>query len=112
MSDHLDRDADDTQARAAVVIGQATPADVPGYRMRYAEDAAQALDRAGLLATPDVIAAAKADALREAVEDAKAIKVHAGGGNLVTVVRALTADALRARADRIEREAGESDADA
>lgn len=63
---------------------------------------ARALDAAGLLATPAHGAAVAARALREAAEDAKATKVHAGGGNLVTDVRALTADALRARADRIE----------
>ena len=51
--DHLDRDVDDTQARAAVVIEQATLADVPGYRMRHAMDAARALDEAGLLAARD-----------------------------------------------------------
>lgn len=60
MSDHLDRAADDTQARAAVVIEQATPADVPGYRMRYAVDAARALAAAGLLASPEHDAAVAA----------------------------------------------------
>ena len=45
MTDHLDR--------AAEVIEQATPADVPGYRMRYAVEAARALEDAGLLVSPE-----------------------------------------------------------
>ena len=53
MTDHLDR--------AAEVIEQATPADVPGYRMRYAVEAARALEDAGLLVTPERDAEVRAD---------------------------------------------------
>lgn len=53
MSDHLDR--------AAEVIAQPTPVDVPGYRLRYAVDAARALEDAGMLVTPERDEAIRAD---------------------------------------------------
>jgi hypothetical protein len=110
MIDHLDRDADDAQARAAVVIGQFTPDDVPGYRLRYAVNAARALDEAGLLASPERDAAVAAKALREAEGDYS--HLYQTRGPAATAVAAVTCAALRDRADRIEREAGELDADA
>ena len=52
-TDHIDR--------AAEIIAQSTPVDVPGYRMRYAVEAARALDDAGMLVTPEHDAAVAAE---------------------------------------------------
>ena len=148
MSD-VDRAADDAQARVAMVIGQFTPTDVPGYRLRYAWNAASALAAAGLLASPERDAAVAALPLPV---DGCACTPHeqsAGGGYTEylleyepacpehsehlwdpkqgawvlrsehdaevaakTLRKTLIGTWLHDRADRIEREAGEPDADA
>ena len=69
---------------------------------------ARALDAAGLLVTPERDAAVAAKALREAAEEVYGDDRAAGPYS-----HPLSAASwLRERADRIEREAGESDADA
>ena len=95
MTNHLDR--------AAEIIAQPTPVDVPGYRLRYTVEAARALEDAGMLATPEHDAAVAAKALREAAHG-----LDHGRTYRASDIKAL----LYGRADRIEREAGESDADA
>lgn len=70
---------------------------------------AQALADAGLLVSPEHDAAVAAKTLRDTAGAAGTIKVHAGGGNLVTQVHAVSADDLRERADRIEAGEGGTD---
>ena len=103
MSDH------DVTERAAKVLWEATCPD--GLRAAMRPDCwamAQALDAAGLLVTPEHDAAVAAKALREAAEEVYGDDRAAGPYS-----HPLSAASwLRERADRIEREAGESDADA
>ena len=84
MSDHLDR--------AAEVLG--------GLDERLA-----LLDEAGLLASPEHDAAVAAKALREAADDMD----DTDDPDAIYVYNGDIDKWLRARADRIEREAGESD---
>ena len=104
MSDHLDR--------AAKAMWEATCPD--GLRAAIRPDCwemAKALDAAGLLASPERDAKVAAKALRDAA-DALEGGVTAHDLEAITFGRRSAVAALRDRADRIEREAGESDADA
>lgn len=79
--------------------------------LRFQSDAlrhqAEALDAAGLLVTPERDRQVAAKALREAADEMRYIFLHKG-----TTLGMPADDWLLDRADRIEREAGESDADA
>lgn len=99
MSDHLDR--------AAEVLARVgcQPDDEPSFLDR---EYARALDAAGLLVSPERDAAVAARALRGAAEEVYGDDRAAGPYS-----HPLSAASwLRERADRVEREAGESDADA
>lgn len=115
MSDHLDRAAEVLEVHEVVFIdhevgyecgcnehGDGHPDGLP-FLTDALKHQARALDAAGLLASPDVIAAAKVEALRDAV----AAVLEDGDPDNIWV-----AAWLQMRADWIEREAGESDADA
>ena len=112
MSD-VDRAADDAQARVAMVIGQFTPTDVPGYRLRYAWNAASALAAAGLLASPEHDAAVAAKALR--IVESVCMTTdgdHLEGESEIPVGEVIRMILEAREAFGLERGAGESDADA
>ena len=90
--------------RARDIIERYLPAMPDQQAAFVTRDAARALDAAGLLVSPEHDAAVAAKALREAAEE-----VYGCSRRLPTLS---AASWLRERADRIEREAGESDADA
>ena len=113
---------DDTQARAAEVIERGTADESLHDEMcdvceegcccscvveRVGLTALKALDEAGMLATPEHDARVAAKALREA---ARALNNPSITPEIKSAVDAIFY--LFDRADRIEREAGETDADA
>jgi hypothetical protein len=94
--------------RARDIIERYLPAMPDQQAAFVTRDAARALDAAGLLVSPEHDAAVAAKALREAAEEVYGDDRAAGPYS-----HPLSAASwLRERADRIEREAGESDADA
>ena len=102
MSDHIERAADEI---IGIQVGTGYESVTIG--IDEAMEAARALDAAGLLVTPEHDAAVAAKALREAAGE---INNPSRTPDLESVARAVVY--LRDRADRIEREAGEPDADA
>ena len=96
MSDHLDRAA---EVIAAQMHGLTTPSMCRGI--------ARALEEAGLLVTPERDAGVAAKALREA---ATQVNDPASTPEVESAAHAVIY--LHDRADAIEQEAGESDADA
>ena len=105
MTNHLDR--------AAEIIAQPTPVDVPGYRLRYTVEAARALEDAGMLATPEHDAAVAAKALR--IVESVCMTTdgdHLEGESEIPVGEVMRMILEAEEAFGIEREAGGSDADA
>lgn len=100
MSDHIERAADEI---IGIQVGTGYESVTIG--IDEAMEAARALDAAGLLVTPEHDAAVAAKALREAAGE---INNPNATPDLESVARAVVY--LRDRADRIEREVGESDA--
>lgn len=100
MSDAIDRARD--------IIERYLPAMPDQQAALVTRDAARALDAAGMLVSPERDAAVAVRALRGAADDMDDTDdpdaIHVANGDIDKW--------LRARADRLDREAGESNADA
>ena len=100
--------------RARDIIERYLPAMPDQQAAFVTRDAARALDAAGLLASPERDAAVAAKALRALADETSerhASSLFTGGADRPYGWGAVST-LLREEADRIEREAGESDADA